>query len=67
MKFKQMTDETLRKLKDGDIVRHANGSAYIVISVSWPNGPDESPAVIATRTIHVSHPSEWLVRDEEGT
>lgn len=46
-----MSVSELEKLEIGNLVRHANGSVYIVIE-TWPH-------IVAIRSINVTNPSEW--------
>lgn len=47
-----MTDEELRRLKEGDVVQHADGDGYVIVR-------DMGRTKLAIRTIEVSNPSEW--------
>ena len=49
-----MTKDELGKLNRGDIVRHTNGNAYIIIS-------NHSGNVLAIREITVSWGVEWTL------
>lgn len=51
-----MTQDQLRELEDGDIVRNKkSGLAFIVIEKL------AATSVLAVRTVKVSNPDEWVV------
>lgn len=45
-----MTESEMRKLGRGDVVRHARGDSYVVISVG--------AEIVAVREIIISNPTE---------
>ena len=52
-----LVPQDLDRLVHGDVVRHANGDAYVVVRGSVPGGQ----RAIAIRTIEVSNLDEWRV------
>jgi hypothetical protein len=49
-----MTKEAIAALDHGDIVRHGNGEAFVVLQ-------NDGKTVTAVRTIIVSNPIEWTL------
>jgi len=50
-----MTQEEMRKLGQGDVIRHKHGGEALVVH------SNHGRFVIAVRTQHVSNPSEWEI------
>lgn len=50
-----MTQEEMRNLGQGDVIRHKSGGDSLIVHANYGR------FVIAVRTQHVSNPNEWEV------
>lgn len=55
-----MTDEQMKKLKPGDLIRHASDGEAMVVTANY------GAYVLAVRQAHVSNPKEWDQVDASG-
>ena len=59
-----LTEELIHDLESGDVLRHRNGSTYIVLRGAKQNGGRP----IAVREVSIDRPNEWfLVRKHRRT
>lgn len=49
-----VTEDEIRQLQHGDIIRHGDGNAYVVIA-------NDGKRVTAVRSITVGNPIEWTI------
>ena len=59
-----LTEELIRELEKGDVLRHRNGASYVVLRSAKQNGGRP----IAVREVSIDRPNEWfLVRKHKRT
>jgi hypothetical protein len=59
MQYKEqiLTEELVRQLESGDVIRHRNGSSYVVLRSAKQNGG----RAIAVREVVIDRPNEWIL------